>query len=175
MVLWLIRGAGFFWPLAPGETASPGVLFQICIASTGLFSPLAGALYSLCWQFYKLRSIFGPPLPIFIGEGIGAALGAPAFYLVFIGRFPTLTSVCLISLGMVIIAAALIPPWQIQQPGKAVRIVWCFSAAFLLGAIGFSSELEQESRKLQWGDLVVAVRDTPYHNLALIKKIKSES
>lgn len=170
IALLLIRGAGFFWVLTPGEAPSPGSMLQICMISTGLFSPMAGALYSLCWAFYRQIRTAGPPLPVFIGEGIGAAGGGAAFYLFFIGRFPTLTAVWLISAGMILFSAVLVRPWRLYPTGKALRMLWIFFALFLLFAFGHTDLIETESRLKQWGAHIVVVRDTPYHNLAILQE-----
>jgi spermidine synthase len=169
----MIRAAGILWGLSPGEIPALWPMLQICFWSTGLFSPLTGALFSLCWAVFETQpegKTPRRPVFIFVGEGLGAAVGGLVFYFVFIGHFSTMTAVWITSSIILLASAGWVRPWHLLKGHIPGRISWSAVAILLGCAIGFSDKIETMSRRWQWGSHVVAVYDTAYHNLALTRE-----
>ncbi|MFH0729862.1 MAG: hypothetical protein V2B19_26415 [Pseudomonadota bacterium] len=169
----MIRAAGILWRLSPGEIPAFWPMLQICFWGAGLFSPLSGILFSLCWAVYRTqpgRVAPRRPIFIFVGEGLGAAAGGLVFYFVFIGHYSALTAVWITSSVLLLASAGWIRPWRLLKNNFLPRITWSAVAILVGCAIGFSDEIETMSRRWQWGSHIVAVYDTAYHNLALTRE-----
>ena len=173
LLVFMIRAARTMWSIPAGELPSLGKMIIVSISVTGLFCPISGALFGICWSLYRQKRNHGrvrQPLQIYMGEAAGAAAGGLIFYFLFLSYVQTFTAAVLTS------AILLAVSWWILQSGHlfsgnriSFLILSCILFLILLGAI-FGSHLESMSRRLQWGQDLVAVHDTPYHNIAVIQK-----
>jgi spermidine synthase len=166
----IIRAAAIIWNLSPGEIPSLCPMIQICLLGTGLFSPLSGALFSICWAVYQTHTAAGGqrrPIFVFMGEGLGAASGGLVFYFVFIGHYPAMTAVWITSSLILLASAGWVRPWRLFKESFGLRFTWIGMALLFFWATGFRDVIEKMSRQWQWGPHVVAVQDTAYHNVAL--------
>ena len=169
----LIRLSGIIWSIPVGELTPLGKMVLISITVTGLFCPLSGALFGLCWT-YHCRAVGesrpARPIMIYLGEAIGAAAGGLIFYFVFLYGLSTLTAVWLTSAGLLVVSWAILRPWQHLATASAGGVGWLvvtiiISVGFLLG-----NQIDAFSRRLQWREDPAAVYDTPYQNIALVRK-----
>lgn len=169
----IIRAAGILWHLSPGEMPGLWPMIQICLLSTGLFSPFSGALFSLCWILYRNLPAKGGkrrPIVVFIGEGLGAAASGLAFYVAVIGHYSVMSIVWMVSGLILPVSAAWVRPWRFLKGGITMKFAWIGMSLIACCAAGFKAEIEKISRQWQWGGQVVAVEDTAYHNVALTRE-----
>jgi len=171
MVLW-IRSSRLVWSIPPGELVTPVWMIAISISATGLFCLLSGFMFTLCWKIH-LGGAPGEesrPIQIYLGEAVGAAMGGLAFYFVLLPRAATFVAACLTSLTILTLAAALLRPWRhAHNVRPAIMLTGVAGSALLMAAALFSPYLDRISHSWQWGPNLLAVRDTPYNNLALLE------
>jgi len=169
----LIRVSGVIWSIPMGELTPLGKMVLVTISVTGLFCPLSGALFGLCWAVHCRESGESRPvrpIMIYLGEAVGAAAGGLIFYFVFLSGLSTLTAVWLTSAGLLAVSGAILLPRRHPAKVSAGGVCWlvvtiAVSAGFLLG-----NQIDAFSRRLQWREDPAAVYDTPYHNIALVRK-----
>jgi spermidine synthase len=170
--LFFIRIARSLWHIEPGELPSMGSMLGICILSTSLPSVISGALFGLCWVFSGKISETSPnklPLPVYMGEAIGAAIGGICFYIFFGFQQPIFTAIWSVSLILLLVSGWILLS---RGPYKFVSrsgLIWLTSACIVVYGALFREEVEQLSRKLQWGSDLIAVKDTAFQNLSVIK------
>jgi len=173
LLVFLIRGARVMWFIPAGELPSLGKMLIISVTVTGIFCPLSGALFGMCWAFHRQRGRInapGQPLAIFLGEALGAAMGGLVFYYVFFPYLPALAVVLVTSAIVLAISGWVIRPWQLSPRRRTLSLIWFLvSLLVVLGGV-FGSDLEKTGRLWQWGKNLVAVCETPYHNIAIAKK-----
>jgi spermidine synthase len=171
-ILW-IRASRIVWSIPRGETVSLALMLGISVASTSLFCLVSGYLFALTWSAYvKMSEARGVhPTTVYLGEALGAALGGIVFYFVLIPRATALVSALVISLFLLLVAAVLIQN-NIRGMRKGWSSVMPWLAILVLVTTGLISSLRLDriSRQWEWGPELVSVRDTPFHNLALLKK-----
>lgn len=172
-LIYMIRSAHIWLAIPTGELPSIGKVLLISISVTGLFCPISGALFSICWAFqdsFKNTGQSGKRLYIYLGEALGAALGGVLFYFLLLPCFSTLTISLLSGLLILIIAGWLLKPWYAIFNNRGIFVVWIVVTCLTVLGLYFKSDLENKSRYLQWGEQPIATLDTPYHHITLLKK-----
>ena len=166
----LIRAGRLLWGVGPGEILPPLTMVAISFAATGPFCALSGFLFSFCWSVHARRpskTQHRRPLGIYLGEALGAAVSGILFYFLLLPYFSALACAWGVAVGILLISVFLFtgrPP----RAWSAIAVLFMAFTAALAG-LGALPELERISRRWQWGPEVVAVRDTPFHNLAMVK------
>ena len=164
-----IRAARIIWMLPAGELPTIGKMLVISISVTGLFCPVSGALFGICWAIHR-KTVEHQPLWIYMGEALGSAAGGLVVYFVFLPYVSVLTTTWITSGMILFIAGWLYRPWppflRISR-GHLMYVV--ITLLVIAGAVG-GSRLDLLSRTWQWGSRLAAVYDTAYQNLAVIKK-----
>ena len=169
LVVLFIRASRIIWMLPAGELPSIGKMLVISGAATGLFCPLTGALFGICWVIHR-KAGTDQPLGVYLGESLGSAAGGLLFYFFFVPHLPVFTTVWLTS-GMILTAAWwLLKPWRPLSGLRWGHAWWLVAAITLASAALSGPRLEHISRRWQWGPHLSAVTDTPFHNIALLKK-----
>ncbi|MCE5241583.1 MAG: hypothetical protein ABFD98_12585 [Syntrophobacteraceae bacterium] len=166
----LARAARLLWGIPAGQQVPPSIMLGMVLTTISIFCLASGAAFTLSWRT-ALAERSHPeeqPLAIYCGEAAGAGIGGLFFSFFLLPHFTALQAGAITS--SILLTAAMIlflhlgrfsprPRWQILLLA-AVLGVAAFSAA---------SRLEGPSRRWQWGGMPLAVRDTPFHNLALLK------
>lgn len=167
----LARAARPLWGIPAGQQMSPSIMLGMVLTTTSIFCLASGAAFTLSWR-KALAECSHPaeqPLAIYCGEAAGAGIGGLFFSFFLLPHFTALQAGAITS--SILLAAAVIlfrplrhtpgsPGWKILLPAAVLLGVAAFAAA---------SSLEGPSRRWQWGGTPLAVRDTPFHNLALLK------
>ena len=169
LVVLLIRASRLIWMLPAGELPSIGKMLLISGAATGLFCPLTGALFGVCWVIHR-RAGYDQPLGIYLGEALGSAAGGLVFYFFFLPYASTFTGVWIASGIVLLVAWWLYRPWRPLSALRWGHALWVVVAVAIASGALFGSRWEHSSRRWQWGPSLVAVADTPFHNIALLKK-----
>ena len=164
-----IRATRIIWNLPAGELPSIGKMLLVSLTATGLFCPLSGALFGICWALYR-KSGENQPIGIYLGEALGSAAGGLIFYFAFLPYGSVFTTIWITSGIILLISGWMLRPWR---PGSNLRFghVMLIAVALLVlsGAV-WDSRLDHMSRRWQWGPSLTSVHDTAYHNIALLKK-----
>lgn len=164
-----IRAARFVWSVPPGSMISPGSMILIALSSTAPFCILSGAAFAIAWNLASDLSVQDEngAMPVYLAEAAGSGAGGIIFYFVLLPHFPALQG-CILLCFLLLSAAAVVLIGR-TAPGRIAAFVVIL--VLLLGAVfyGYSEELDQRTRLLQWGKNFVASRDTPYQNLALLQ------
>ncbi len=168
--LLLIRAGRPLWGVGPGEILPPLTMVGISFAATGPFCALSGFLFSLCWSVQARSPSTTSPgraMGIYLGEALGAAVSGILFYVLLLPHFSALG--CALGAGTAVLLCSAV---FFRKAGSGERMavgVWIVAIAATAGGLLTLPEMESASRRWQWGPNVVSVRDTPYHNLALVK------
>ena len=164
-----IRATRIIWMLPAGELPSIGKMLLISVAATGLFCPISGALFGICWAIHR-REGRNQPLSIYLAEALGSAAAGLIFYFIFLPYMPVFTSIWITTGISLFISCWMFRPWQ---PVSGLRFGhWMWIAVLLMmvaGAVS-GSRLDHFSRRWQWGPNLSAVYDTAFHNIAVVKK-----
>ncbi|HQN18082.1 MAG TPA: hypothetical protein PKV86_03035, partial [Syntrophobacteraceae bacterium] len=169
-VLW-IRAARIIWAVPVGETIHPLLMLCISLSGTGLFCLASGVLFGLAWSSLAMTSGrgAGQPLTIYVGEALGAALGGLFFYFILLPRVSILNATLITSL-MTLAGASVVLFLQYRRfmtrSGYPVALLAVFG--IVAAGLAFSGTIDKSSRRWQWGPNLLAVRDTPFQNLALL-------
>ncbi len=163
------RAARIIWMLPAGELPSIGKMLLISVAATGLFCPVSGALFGICWAIYRKQGDHRP-IGIYLGEALGSAAGGLVFYFLFLPYGSVFTTIW-ITCGMILLISGwLHRPWRpVSHLGLGHGVWMALSLLVAAGAV-FGSRLDHVSRRWQWGPDLLAVYDTAHHNIALVKK-----
>jgi len=173
ILVFMIRAARTMWSIPVGELPSLGKMIFISISVTGLFCPVSGAAFGICWSLYRQKRNncqVRQPLQIYMGEAMGAAAGGLVFYFYLLPYVQSFTAAVLTSVVLLTVS------WWILQSehlfsGNRISFTVLSGISFLiLLCVIFGSHLENMGRRLQWGNDLIAVHDTPYHNIAVIQK-----
>ena len=138
-----------------------------------LFCPVAGALFGSCWAYRRSRDSEGSrarPLAIYLGEALGAAVGGIAFYFVMLRLATALDTSIVVALWLLGVAGWVL--WRYRESSWRVSagVVWVLAALTVVAMAAGGTSLEMRSRRWQWGEHLVAVRDTPFHNIAILEE-----
>lgn len=170
------RGARRLYGIPAGELVPLGATLLICLSLPILFCPVSGALFGVCWAYRHARSpqrSAGDPLAIYLGEALGAAAGGIVFYFVMMRIASALTIALVVALLLLALSGWLV--WRGRQRrswGIAGRLSWVLTALVVLAVAISSGLLERRSRTWQWGEDLAAVRDTPFHNIAILRQVE---
>ena len=164
-----IRATRVIWTLPAGELPSIGKMLYISVAVTGLFCPLSGALFGICWALHRKKG-GDQHLSIYLGEALGSAAGGLSFYFIFLTYFSVFTTIW-ITCGMILVITWwLFRPWWSRSNLGFGHLMWMAASLLVVWGAVFGSRLDHTSRRWQWGPNLSAVYDTAYHNLAVLKK-----
>jgi len=175
-LLW-IRASRILWNIAPGEILPMSKMVGISFSVTCPFCIISGFLFSMTWESYtNLTHVTGEteqrinntdPTYIYLGESAGAALGGIIFYFILLPYFPVLTSALITSAIIMMIGALLLS----HEREKKISgfLCWSLTSALIILMLFFYAPLDYFSRKWQWGEHLITVIDTPFHNLAIVK------
>ena len=164
-----IRATRIIWNLPAGELPSIGKMLLVSLTVTGLFCPLSGALFGICWALYR-KSGENQPIGIYLGEALGSAAGGLIFYFAFLPYGSVFTTIWITSGIILLISGWMLRPWR---PGSNLRfghVMWMAVLILVIAGTVGSSRLDHMSRLWQWGPSLTAVYDTAYHNIAMLKK-----
>ena len=169
-----IRATRVIWTLPAGELPTIGKMLLISFSTTGLFCPVSGALFGICWAIHRKKGE-NPPLGIYLGEALGSAAGGLIFYFIFLPSGSAFTTIWITSGIMLCISGWLFQPWKpISQMGSG-HLVWIAVSLVVVSGAVAGHRLDHLSRGWQWGLNLNAVYDTAYHNIAVLKKDKQIS
>jgi spermidine synthase len=167
----LIRAARIVFSIQLGELIAPALMFAITLVSIAPVCFLSGGLFALGWNVSlspsetvrERESIY-----VYLAETAGSAFGGILFYFVLM---PVLSSfqISLVLSALFVCSAGLLS-WRAEIPGKTVAI----STLLLLCLIGvsfrYSGGIDLATRHLQWGSTFLDATETPYHNLAFLRR-----
>jgi spermidine synthase len=163
-----IRATRIIWILPAGELPSIGKMLLISGAVTGLFCPLTGALFGVCWAIHR-RKQNHQPFGVYLGEALGSAAAGLIFCFFFLPLVTVFTTLWIVSGIILIIAGWMFRPWWPITNVRWDHGVW-IAAALLVGFSAFGgARLERVTRRWQWGPHLSAVIDTAFYNIALQK------
>jgi spermidine synthase len=169
-----IRASRIIWALPAGELPAIGKMLLVSVAVTGLFCPLSGALFGICWAIHRKKGAH-QPLRIYLGEALGASAGGLIFYFVFLPYASVFTTTWMTCGMTLVISFWLLRPWRPFSNARFGHVMWMAVSFLILAGAVFSPALDQMSRRWQWGPNLLSVYDTAYHNIALVKKDKQVS
>ena len=170
----LVRGARWLFGIPAGELATIGKMVLVCVTVPALFSPVAGALFGLCWAYRQMGDTGGTgirSLVIYLGEALGAALGGIVFYFVLLRFSSAFSSATLVALVVLALSAWVLWRRPSASQDRRPTWLWLIPATAVLVLTIWSAYFDALSRKWQWGDQLVAARDTPFHNLAVVGQL----
>jgi spermidine synthase len=142
------------------------------------FCALAGALFGLCWAYRRaaaagdrgIELASARPLTIYLGEALGAAVGGIAFYFVLLRFATALQSAVVAAVLLLALSGWILRGRRATDLVRPASILWLLATAMVLTVAGFQSNLEDLSRRWQWGEHLAAARDTPFHNVAVLRQ-----
>jgi spermidine synthase len=172
--VFFIRATRIIWTLPAGELPSIGKMLLISIAATGLFCPVSGALFGICWAIHRKKGK-NQPLGIYLGEALGSAAGGLIFYFVFLPYGSAFTTIWITSGMILCISWWLFRPWPPRSKARFGHLMWIAVSLLVVSGAVSGSRLDHMSRRWQWGPNLSAVYDTAYHNIAVLKKDKQVS
>ncbi len=174
-IVW-IRVSRLLWSIPAGELLAPGVMAAIAFSATLLFCLLSGAIFAFAWASFSPNHGTGPrgPTVVYLGEAAGSAVGGLLFYLVLLPRVTALQASLCISVFLFVVGLVVFRKSAGDIPRKSLLLISA-AGVFLCLAGVYRDELERVSRNAQWGSDMVAVRDTPFHNLALLRRAEQFS
>lgn len=168
----LIRASRIIWAIPLGEMLSPFFMIWIACFCLSPFCLVSGALFGVAWhsQSCRLEEKPGSPIAIYLGEALGAALGGLFFYFVVIPRCLLITGTFLTGVvSITSIAVFWIARLKCQVRTRKLTVWLALLAAFYTTGTIWRNSIEHVSRRWQWGENLLTVRDSPFHNLALVK------
>lgn len=170
-LLW-VRSARLAWSIPLGELISPALMLAIALTATSLFCLLSGFMFTACWkaQLRAAESEEDRPILVYVVEALGSATGGLCFYFLLLPRFSQFMAACLTSLTVLAFVVAIMRPWKDLRGAPAVpTLVGSVCCVSIVALSLNSARLDEASHRWQWGDELMAVRDTPYNNLALLR------
>lgn len=172
-VLLFIRASRLIWSLPTGEMVSLPFMVAISCLATFFPSVTLGALFSVAWSSYASRTPVGAhagPIRVYVCEALGAAVGGGAFYFLLLPQIhPFRVALMVAGILAAVAGVATVLSIMAGRRSRGIAATWCVAVALLLTAALHLNSLDAASRKWQWGDRIVTVQDTPYHNLALLE------
>ena len=165
-VLW-IRASRSLFGLGLGELAPLEVTVTVIAAVTAPVCIFFGVFFGSAWS--SAAAFTASPrgtFRLYALEALGAALGGLWLYGFLVPRLPVLygaacLGAALAALGFWALAA------QASKTGRSRRML---IGAFTVLAVSATGFLEEPSRRWQWGPEVVAVVDSPYRNMAILRQ-----
>ena len=169
----LLRGARWVFGIPSGELTTIGKIVLVSLVAPVLFCPLAGALFGLCWAYRRARDSDGSssrPLRIYLGEALGAALGGVAFYFALLRLATALETALVVALLLLGVSWWVVRPSHAGPLPRAAKTLWLLATLAVLAVAVPASHLDGLSRRWQWGEHLAAARDTPFHNIAILRQ-----
>jgi len=171
LTLLAVRMARPLCNIIPGGLPDLAQTLGIVAATPAPFCLTAGVLFSASWSLASSTRSPGQaaprPVGVYAAEAIGATVGGLTLTFLALPLLP--------SLGTALITAAIALPgaaWLIATLPQGRRLLagsaLVLTLAVLAAAVTGFSPLERLSRTWQWGPGVLALKDTPYQNLALL-------
>lgn len=167
-----IRASRLLWSIPVGEMFPFGIMLAITVGATSLFCATGGGVFALAWDLTckDPDSTRGGPLSVYVGEALGSAVGGLTAHYLFVPHLDGLEA-AFAGAGILAFAGAL------PLSRRPLRTRSCLGHSALLGmllAAGWivAPHLERlgfVSHRWHWGDRLVAVENTPFHHLALLK------
>jgi len=170
-VLWT-RGSRLMWSIPQGELPTPFQTLALAFSSTAPFGLMCGILFALAWGLHRQATSGDSTrsLTVYLLEALGAACAGVLFYFVFLPNFPVL-GIALLASFLPAVAGCLSPPLAVGFSRRSLVLAPRSLPLLVLGAASLAlPQLEAHSRRWQWGPHLVAIRDTPFHNLALMRE-----
>ena len=164
-----IRATRIIWALPAGELPSAGKMLLISIATTGIFCPVSGALFGICWAIYRKKGE-NQSLAIYLAEALGSAAGGLIFYFVFLPYGSVYTTIWITCGIILFISWWLLRPWRPVSNMRFGHLMWIAVSVMVVAGAVCGSRLDHISRRWQWGPNLSAVYDTAFHNIAVLKK-----
>ena len=164
-----IRATPIIWALPAGELPSIGKMLLISVAVTGIFCPVSGALFGICWAIHR-KNGENQSLRIYMGEALGAAAGGLIVFFVFLPYGSVFTTIWITSGMGLIISGWLLRPWRPPSNMHLSHFIWLAASLLVIAVAVGGSRLDHLSRRWQWGPYLSAVYDTAFHNIAVLKK-----
>ncbi len=171
----LIRASRIIWQLPVGELPDLGNMLALAVFSTVLFCPLTGALFGVCWACQYRTDSRRQPLGIYLGEAAGAAVGGILFYFLFLKCFSVMTTAWITAGLLLAVAGGILFLSKTEARAVFTKLLWCLVGLSALFMTVSGARLDHWSRTLQWGPRLLAVQDTPFQNMALLKREKQIS
>jgi spermidine synthase len=170
----LVRGARQVFGIPAGELATIGKMVLVSLVVPAVFCTLAGALFGLCWAYRRAAETGAPastrPLKIYLGEALGAAGGGIAFYFVLLRLTTALQSAVVVAFLLLALSGWI---FRVQRAARLARpavALWLLTTTAVLAVAVYPGAFETLSRRWQWGERLAAVRDTPFHNVAVLRQ-----
>lgn len=170
-LLW-IRASRIIWSIPGGEMVQPGTMLGITLSSTFLYCTVSGSVFALAWMLTVEESgrEKGDATVIYLGEAAGAALGGCVFYFLLLPSLSPVAASWTVSLILLVGAAWICRNrWRTGRKNVFAASAIVATALCLCGGFLFMEDLKEATHRWQWGQGVVTVRDTPFHNLALLR------
>ena len=178
LTLFLTRFTRSMWYITPGELPGIGSVLGICLVCTAPPSLISGALFGFSWLFSAVAS-HAPgnrlPLIIYVGEAVGAGLGGIVFYVFLSIHQPLSTAIVFVSSALILAAGYILLLTDRNRSFFQVALFWLICTSMVASGVMFRGEFETATHKLQWGDGIIAVEDTPYQNLTVIQNNQQRS
>ncbi len=168
----LVRGARWVFGIPSGELATIGKMVLVSLIVPVLVCPLAGALFGLCWAYRWTGADASStrPLKIYLGEALGAAVGGIFFYFVLLRLATALQTAIVVALLLLGLSGWILRPRTGDSSARRPRLFWLLSTTAVLVVAVQGSYIEVSSRRWQWGEHLAAARDTPFHNVAILRQ-----
>jgi spermidine synthase len=166
-----IRASRIIWSIPVGEMFPFGIMLSITFTATSFFCVMGGVLFGLAWNLVlgdgKHRRL--RPLDVYAGEAVGWAAGGLTAHYVIMPRVDGCDAAFFIAGWMALMGIYLIRRASARRGTRQILTLigllmtagWL--ACLLGGNLGFSSH------RWHWGNGLIAVRNTPYHQLALLR------
>ncbi|WP_448384560.1 spermine/spermidine synthase domain-containing protein [Desulfosoma sp.] len=165
-VLW-IRASRSLFGLNLGELASLEVTVTVIATVSAPVCVFFGVFFGSAWS--AVAAFTASPrgtFRLYALEALGAALGGIWLYGFLVPRLPVLYGAA--CLGAALAALGF---WALAvQASKTGRIRRLLIGAVMALAVSAAGLLEEPSRRWQWGPEVVAVVDSPYRNMAILRQ-----
>ena len=168
-----VRGVRWLLGIPLGELAPTGTMLLVCLTMPVLFCPVAGALFGSCWAYQRSRDAASSgrgPLAIYLGEALGAAAGGIAFYFVMLRLATALGTAIAVALLLLAVAGWVVWRYGGRSHRVPIGIPWAVVTLAVVAMAFARGDLEMRSRRWQWGEHLAAVRDTPFHNIAVLEE-----
>ncbi|MCP4205342.1 MAG: hypothetical protein GY769_25810 [bacterium] len=169
----VVRGARTLFAIPAGELAPVGKMVLVCLSVPSLFGLAGGALFGLCWAYSRGGEADGAParpLAIYLGEAAGAAAGGIVFYFLLLRLASPLSAAIAVALLPLAVSGWILRRRPGKERARGARLVWVLAALGLAAVIAAGDRLEERSRRWQWGESLALARDTPFHNIAILRQ-----
>lgn len=172
-VVLVVRGARWLYGIPLGELATIGTMTLVCLTAPVLFCPIAGGLFASCWAYRRQRDAERSTtraLAIYLGEALGAAAGGLVFYFIMVRLTTALNAALAVATVLLAVSGWLLWGLRRRRRDIAARVIWGCAVVVVLVLAAGGGILDQRSRRWQWGESLVAARDTPFHNIAVLQQ-----